>query len=244
MKIKDLKKSAFTLIELIVSLALVCIVILGVFAISNVLSNNNQDYGQRYLVRSETQATLNHILNNAALAAGSLMGNDEGILYNGNQPAVFTDLNSFCIHQPGNYNAVTQVTTLNSNITNSTNDIWLCYEYYPPGDPNFPNQIRWCTETYNIGTADPRGAKTCAASGNTTTFLGSADGITPAFTNASAGQLTFSITINNCLNDTTAAGTCNGNGQSPGSTPGVSSDPVNNPEVSLSGSIIPTQESN
>ena len=64
-------KTAFTLIELIVSSVLVSVVVLGIFSINSVLNNNNQDYGQRYLVKSETQATLNHILNNASLAVGS-----------------------------------------------------------------------------------------------------------------------------------------------------------------------------
>ena len=58
-------KTALSLLELIIATALVSVIILGIFAINTVLSNNNIDYGQRYFVKSETQTTLNHILNNA-----------------------------------------------------------------------------------------------------------------------------------------------------------------------------------
>lgn len=70
MRLKNSNIKAFTLIELIVSLMLVSIVLLGIFAISNVLTSNNLDYGQKNIVNVETQATLQNILNNAFLAIG------------------------------------------------------------------------------------------------------------------------------------------------------------------------------
>src|SRR5450631_3425882 len=112
---KNSSKTAYTLIELIVSLLLVSVVVLGIFSINLVLNNNNQDYGQRYLVKSETQATLNHILNNASLAVGSgtTVGNqnvaDQGIVS-------FTSNavnQNFCVHQK----------------PTTTTDTWACYEF-------------------------------------------------------------------------------------------------------------------
>ena len=70
MRIKT-SKTAFTLVELIVSLVLVGIVLLGLASITTILGTSNQDYGQKYLVKADTQTTLNHILNNASLAVGS-----------------------------------------------------------------------------------------------------------------------------------------------------------------------------
>ena len=246
---KILHNSAFTLIELILSTLLVTLILLGIFSISNVLNNNNQDYGQRYLVRSETQATLNHILNNAALAQGSANANDEGILLGATCPGAAANTlgcatdavnnpNSFCIHQPGG---------AGNNLINNGADIWLCYTWTN-------DQIYWCAETYSGPGADPRGASSCtyaaangktiAWQGNATTYLGTEAGYVPLHLPiiTAAVQLLFSISINNCLNDITPA-TCNGNGAVPGSTPGTSSDPANNPEVTVTGSVIPTQES-
>jgi len=221
-------KTGFTLIELIVSIVLVSIVILGIFAINNVLSNNNQDYGQRYLVKSQTQATLNHILNNVSLAVGSSIadnfGNpDIGILYGPSLQAI----DSLCIHQdpnqtPGNY----------------SDDIWLCYTWYPPADPTYPNQIVYCTFGYTPAAGNPstRGAGRCTADKNPT-FLGTAYG-TPA--NNLINTITFNnnnvftITINNCLNDS-AASCFNADPKK--------QDPANNPQVTVTGSASPAQES-
>ena len=227
--VKSCSESAFTLIELIVASMLVVVVLMGIFSISNVLSNNNQDYGQRYLVRSETQATLNHILNNASLALGTVNANDEAILTG----AQVGDANSFCIRQPGNLQ--NGVTTPNSNIINSNADIWLCYSL------TNNNTVSWCAETYTPGN-NPRGATSCAASTNllsAVTFLGTANSMAMVFTKTTP---LFSITLQNCLNNTGTT-TCNGNGAFPGTTPGISSDPANNPEVSITGSVIPTQAS-
>jgi hypothetical protein len=57
----------------------------------------------------------------------------------------------------------------------------------------------------------------------------------PSFVANPAGQLQFSITINNCLNDA-ATGTeaC--------SITGTSGDMTNNPEVQVTGSVAPPQE--
>jgi len=228
---KNFSKTAFTLIELIVSLALVSVVVLGIFSINTVLNNNNQDYGQRYLVKSETQTTLNHILNNASLAFGSAtnVGNppelDQGILIGPQMGAA--NNNSFCIHQ-----------------SPTSGDIWICYTLDTNSSDAAYQQITYCNKTYNIN--DSTGYR--GASGSCTNpaqFLGTANSITilpagstlpqsPYFAN-SGGQLLFSITITNCLNDSLAS--CNGSG------PGISSDPANNPEVQVSGSVSPPQES-
>ena len=227
---KIFSKTAFTLIELIVSLALVSVIVLGILAISTVLSNNGQDYGQRYLVKSETQIALNHILNNASLAVGSANTNDEGILYKGNYPGF--DPNSFCIHQAG-----TGDVPPGQNLINWPSDIWLCYTWSPA-----TYQINWCAETYSGPGADPRGASSCSTSvtripnpqtGTNTTFLGTAYSISnpsPLSFNSTTG---FSITIQNCLND--SASSCyNPN-------PALQ-DPANNPQAQVSGSVFPPQE--
>ena len=219
-------KNGYTLIELIVSLVLVTVIILGIVAINMSLTENNMDYGQRYLVRSQTQATLNHILNNVSLAVGSVQGNDEGILIS---PAGNT--NTFCIHQAGTGTPGGQ-NLINSN---AANGIWLCYSW-------LADQISWCAEKYTVG-ADPRGATSCANAiaggtaiaynGNNQTFLGTAfssfAGIPPTYS-ATNG---FSITIQNCLND--AAASCNATG--------TSTDPANNPEVQVTGNVFPPQYS-
>jgi len=244
-------KTAFTLIELIVSTLLVAIVLLGIFSISMVLSNNSQDYGQRYLVTSETQITLNHILNNAALAVGSLNPNDQAILIGGTNNLVGP--NGFCIHQAGtNPLLSTSNPVPGQNLIGSPSDIWLCYFWVAAS-----NEIEWCAEQYpanavtNPGTVpNPRGATRCPsapvanlipnpATGANITILGTANtgfaALPPTFT-SSASQLLFSITLQNCLNNSAAS--CNGGGA------GISSDPANNPEVVVSGSITPSQVSN
>ncbi len=224
--------AAFTLIELIVAILLTSVVVLGIFSINMVLINNQRDYGQRYLVRSATQVTLNHILNNVSLAHGSVNTNDEGILIGAQLQDA--DANSFCIHQPGTS------TTGGQNLVNSASDIWLCYSWVNT------YQINWCAETYSGPGADPRGASSCSyansnghlISGTSVTFLGSAYSISylngastpPSFT-PTIGS--FSMTIQNCLNN--SASTCKNTG--------TSTDPANNPEVQISGSVFPPQVS-
>jgi hypothetical protein len=236
---KIFSKTAYTLIDLIISLMLVSVVILGVFSINTVLSNNNQDYGQKYSVKSQTQTTLNHILNNAALAVGNGTldpnGHSEiGILVG----AQVGDPNSFCIHQDipsGPYSAPTTIDNATANNPSSsppnyTNSRWLCYTW-----SSVTYQINYCAMPYNYNLAN-RGAANCS-SGNVTSgpfYLGTAYKITPAFTDSEvSGQMSFSATILNCLNDSLA--TC--------SNTGTSADPANNPETNLSGSVIPSQES-
>ncbi len=231
---KILSKTGFTLIELIVSLMLVSVVVLGIFAINNVLSNNNQDYGQKYLVRSETQATLNHILNNASLAVGNTTtdpyGNlEQGILIGA---AGMGDANSFCVHQdmPPNPIDNAPVNYPSSAPPDYSNSRWLCYTWYPSTNPTTPNQIFYCATPYN-DSLSYRGAASCNGIANSQ-FLGTAYSIAnpapPAFTN-----VTFSITLQNCLNNSLS--TC--------SSTGASTDPANNPEVQVSGSVSTPQES-
>jgi len=222
-------KTAFTLIELIVSLTLVSVVVLGIFAINVVLNNNNQDYGQRYLVRSETQTALNHILNDASLAVGSgtNVGNpsvlDQGIVIwssGANE--------NFCMHQ---------------NPTGAPGgDIWACYEWDNTSGDGTYKQIWSCTMPYTLNpSTNNRGALTANCSG-TGSFLGTAYNVTnpvngligPYYSPSTNPTIGFSITIQNCLND--SASTCNAGGN------GISSDPVNNPEVQVSGSVVPSQE--
>ena len=233
-----LKSSAFTLIELIVASMLVVIVIFGIFSISNVLQNNNQDFGQRFLVRSETQITLNHILNNAALAVGSAstVGTpavlDQGILVGAQMGAA--DNNSFCIHQ--------QQAGLVS-VANPNGDIWVCYWLDNTVGSGTYQQIWYCNKNFSLtpGDADAFREANGACLAGTTQYLGTAYSITnlngvnnsPPTFNSTNG---FSITIQNCLNNAAAApAAC--------SATGTSGDPVNNPEVQLSGSVFPPQVS-
>ncbi len=213
--------SAFTLIELIVAMVLVSIVVMGIVSINVTLNNNGQDYGQRYLTKSQTQTTLNHILNNAGLAVGSANTNDEGILIG----AQVGDPNSFCIHQPSG---------VGNNIINyAPGDIWLCYSWI--NTAAFPYQIEWCAQKYSPGN-DPRGATSCPAMLNpnklkAATFLGGAYTMTnPAPTFSSTNG--FSITLLNCFNNAL-----------PSCVNGVSTDQANNPSVSLSGTVYPSSVS-
>jgi len=241
---KNFSKTAFTLLELIVSLSLIGIILLGIISINTVLNYNNQDYGQRYLVKSETQTTLNHILNNASLAVGNTVvdpyGNiEQGILIG----AAVGDANSFCIHQDipvppqvplAGYNIDnTPVNNPASAPPNYSNSRWLCYTRYPSSDLTYPYQIRYCAMPY-IDSASNRGAANCLSGTETVGpfYLGTAYSIVtpvPTFTSTTG----FSITIQNCLNNSLAS--CNSSG--------TSTDPANNPEVQVSGSVIPFQES-
>jgi hypothetical protein len=218
------KTTALTLIELIVSSMLVTVVLFGLVSITSVLSTNSQDYGQKYLLASQTQATLNHILGNASLAVRDIASADPGIITS--QMGILGDtasMASFCIHQnisPANLPANN---TPNNTPGVYTNDRWLCYTLN-----NY--QINYCSKAYAPGSS-PWGAVNCG-SGTVTnsTFLGTAYSITtPAqsFTNA-----TFSISIENCFND--AAASCY-------NATASLQDPVNNPQVTRSGSVTAQQ---
>jgi len=248
-------KKAFTLIELIVSLSLVGIILLGIISINTVLNYNNQDYGQRYAVKSETQITLNHILNNASLAVGNgatdSFGNSEkGFLIGaGPCPGTPGDLgcsdsvnnpNSFCIHQDIPSGSSLDTTVVNNPASappNYTNSRWLCYTFYGSGAAT-PYQIFYCSMAYNDNGAGTRGAASCHGVANAL-YLGTAYSISnlsgasspPSFTSTTG----FSMTIQNCLNNANPPGTCK--------STGTSTDPANNPEVQVSGSVIPSQES-
>ncbi len=226
------KTTALTLIELIFATTLVSVVLVGLFSITSVLSTNSQDYGQKYLLASQTQATLNHILGNAALAVGSASANPAPIVTNAGG-----DPNSFCIHQGPN----------NNILSNANEDLWLCYSLSG-------YQISWCAVNY---ANSPSSCSAAVAAGHliggtTVNFVGTAYGITspiitdppapassPSYTNP-----TFSIIIENCLNDSAAtcvpdcrystAGTC---------TNGGTTNPVSNPEVVRYGSAATPQVS-
>jgi hypothetical protein len=237
-------KTAVTLIELLVAIGLISTVLVGVFSINMVLNNNSQDYGQKYLVKSATQTTLNHILNNVSLAYGSANADDEAVLIG---PG-FGDPNTFCIHQCGTTTNCGVSGGSGQNLINSPNDIWLCYNWVKT--ITNPYQIEWCAQAYSAG-VDPRGASSCSTSstlipnpltGATITFLGSAYSITntagtnlassPSFV-LNGGQLLFSINILNCLDNSLLS--CQATGSS--------TDPMSNPEVQLFGSVIPLQAS-
>jgi hypothetical protein len=85
-----------------------------------------------------------------------------------------------------------------------------------------------------------QGAANCTSANviGTQVYLGTAfsDPAAAATFNSTSG---FTITLQNCLNNSETINdslTCNGSGN------GISSDPVNNPEVQVSGSVYPSQE--
>jgi len=217
-----------SLVELILASVLVIIVIVGIVAINFALSNNNQDYGQRYLLKSETQATLNNILYNASLAIGSLgdvgIGTiaspyvaDQAVLVGTQMGGSNTVNPSFCIHQQQSISTPPYY-----------NDIWMCYMLdNTTGDVTY-GQISYCNKTYTINdSAGFRGASAACVG----TYLGNGIGITPIF--SSSSPLLFQMNIVNCYNNSATA-TCSSTG---------STDQVNNPSVSLTGSVIPMQSS-
>jgi len=242
--------TAITLIELIVSMVLVCIVMLGIFSINTVLSNNNQDYGQRYFVRSSTQSTLNHIINNASSVIGSAGGNTAFLIGTAGLGPDAGNYNatSFCFHQdipatPTGANTIDNQPS-NSTPTNYTDDRWLCYTWYPSGDANYPYQIWYCAMQYQTG-ATPNGASNCNSTENAhitagpvylgTSFANPAVTFTYPPNQTSTIPLQFTITIQNCLNNAaTGTETCN-------TSPGTSGDMVNNPEIQDSGNAFPQQ---
>jgi hypothetical protein len=195
---KLFSNTAVSLLELIIASVLVVVMVLGIFAVNTVLNNNNSDIGQKYFVKSSTQSTINHILNNATLAIGSgtmVTGGsgivpDQGIFLGGDSALGWGNANSFCIHQDiappppvtGYVSPVTidyaPVNTTPSSPPYYSNSRWLCYTYFPVGSAN-PYQIYYCAYTYNLS-APYRGAQDCVA-GNAR-YLGSAYSMTPNFT--------------------------------------------------------------
>lgn len=237
MKKKLIQHKATTLLELIVAISLISVIVIGLFSINMVLSGNSKDYGQRYLLTSETQAALTHILNNATLAVGSgtsdsygnldlgimigtgnSMTGDPGVPLTGSSPLT-KDPNSFCIHQGAN-----------NNILNSNNDIWLCYTWSPSS-----YEINYCTMPFvpATGANSYRGATSCTT--NNSTYLGNSFTLPAAtFSTAAGGSMAFKVTIQNCINDNASPQTC--------SSSGTSLDPVNNPEIVKTGTVYPMQE--
>ena len=262
-------KTAFSLLELIIASVLVVIVIMGIFAVNGVLSSNSQDYGQRYFVKSETQTTLNHILNNASMAIGSGINvpagvgttvSDQGIVFGGDLVEGWNDQFSFCIHQDIPITQPLDGATVNSTPSTPpsyTNSRWLCYTWFGPANPSTAcssilncssYQIWYCAMAYNSNTLSTRGAGSCT-SNNSPLYLGTAftnpfSTIAPTYSKIPATFTStsgLSITIQNCLNNSAlknAVLSCNGTN----TNPGTSSDPVNNPEVQLSGNVFPSQE--
>ncbi len=239
---KIVSKKGFSLLELIIASILVVIVVLGIFSVNYVLSNNNQDYGQRYFVKSETQTILNHIINNASLAIGSgttINGlPDRGILVGGTCPGSGGDLgcsdpvnnpNTFCIHQDIDPAKGFDSTTVNAPPTTAPNynpSRWLCYTWNA-----VTYQINYCAWPYNSSVTPGFGATNCSgAVAPPALYLGTASNMPSIAFNPTAG---FSITIQNCLNN--AAPSCN-------FLDPTKQDPANNPQVSVSGTTFPSQE--
>jgi len=242
---KTTLKTGFSLLELVIAASLVTVVIMGIFAINNVLTSNNQDYAQRYSVKSTTQTTLNHILNNASEAIGS--GTN---IWNNNTSSYFPDVgiqyymsgvgdaNSFCFHQDIPFTIVGGY-TIDNNPVNSTptappytsaSTRWLCYTWYPntsspPASSVNAYEIFYCARNYTYNSAY-QGAGNCPVA--TSTYLGTAY-LLPAVSYSSTTG--FNVTLQDCFNN--AALSC--------FSQGASSDPVNNPQVTLSGNSFPAQ---
>ncbi|MDE2027985.1 MAG: hypothetical protein KGK03_08135 [Candidatus Omnitrophica bacterium] len=223
-----LSNTAVSLVELIFATLLVVVIFFGIEAVNTVLRNSNEDYGQRYFVKADTQATLNHMLNNASTAVGSANCNDEAILVGSGMT-----LNS-CTSGGGSNVSANTICMHEQNSTGS-GDYWLCYSWSGSAgvSPNMPQpySIYSCTESYppaavtNPGSvADPRGATDCNTAGGAT-FLGTSVVAPSASFVPTASPLQFSVTITNRLNNAASA------------------DPADNPEVQLSGSVAPMQAS-
>lgn len=223
---RTLNQKAFTLIELIVCLVLLTIIALGIYAINMVLVFNDQDSGQQYSIKSQTQITLDNILNNASLGYGSANLNDDAILIGVPQQGGGNDPNSFCIRQP-------------SSQLNGYS--WYCYSWTNKKNSAYQYQINSCTETYEYKnmTTNPRGAGSCLKPSpvktqilSGPTFVGTAFSMSPSFNaNPQGASWQFSMKIQNCLDDSNTS-TCFGTTQDP-----------NNPEVTLTGSVIPEEAS-
>ena len=252
-------KAAFSLLELIIASVLVVIVTMGIFAVNGVLSSNSQDYGQKYFVKSETQTTLNHILNNASMAIGSginvptLDGGtvaDLGILYSTSPTTglgpdslgLFYNANSFCIHQDIALVTPLDGATVNPPSTPSTPPAynnpasrWLCYTLFTPLKSPCPSSavLPNCS-SYQIWYCASAYNSSLAYRGASNCFVNSGNAMylgTAYSINTPTFSSTagFNITINNCLDD--SASTCSGG-----------SDQADNPTVQLSGNVFPSQE--
>ena len=219
-------QKAYTLLEVMVAFVIVSLVLLGIITTNTSMDTANRAMGLRYTLKADTQAILNHILQNAALAMGSASPGDEGII-NGFQGAGGLsggNATTFCIHQPGTNSG-------GNNIIANPTDIWLCYSYVAANHTLF-----WCAETYAAG-ADPRTASACSTSGTrigAIRTLGSVFSIQPVYTVYSAtGQSEFDVAITSCIDN--AAATCQAGG--------TSTSPESNPEIQLSGTVNPLQSS-
>jgi hypothetical protein len=111
-----------------------------------------------------------------------------------------------------------------------TTDTWACYELDLTSADSAYHQIWYCNASYNLTTVT-RGATAAAAAAclGSGTFLGTAYSATTTFSSTTNGP--FAITLQNCLNDS-ATSCFNANS--------ALQDPVNNPQVTLSGTVYPS----
>ena len=197
-------QKAISLVELIIATGIVFLVIWGMTSTELIFHKSSRDYSSKAVVAASTVATLNHILNNASKAVGSdgVIDSDLGILV----PDAGAS-RTFCIHQK----------------PTSNSDQWYCYS-------QIDTRIFACIKSYVVG-IPYRGADYCA---DTDQYIGGAVAgtiaISPLNPNFNLSNLTFTITINNCLYP--ALATCNATAHDP-----------NNPYVSKTGSISPPQHS-
>jgi len=216
------KTAGLTLIELIITSMLVSVVLFGLFSVTTVLSTNSQDYGQRYLLASQTQATLNHILGNAALTVKDPSAGDPGFLENILLPGDISGTpNTFCFHQNVDYSFSPGDQTPRGTPGDYSRDRWLCYT------KNSATQtFSYCSMKFNPGVS-PWGATSCNNPPSTNSiFLGTDYG--GGIFSVVNGVIT--LTLQNCLND--LAPSCFS----------ASPDPVNNPQVKVTGSVAILQQ--
>lgn len=115
-------RRGLTLVELIVSTAVASFVVYGMFNVIQGLNVSSDAYGKAVYAEGTTQATMNHILNNAKLMVGSV--NNIPFVRNGN---------TFCLGQEG------------GNV-DAAPDSWQCYTQINNNGTN-ANQIFTCTKT-------------------------------------------------------------------------------------------------
>lgn len=216
--------TGLTLIEMIIAILLVSIVVLGLFSVSSILLDSSQDYGKRYVLASQTQATLNNILNQAALAVGTGIQQDNGIMISNFGSRV--GLNTMCIHKVPQGSQQAYYNRAGGYWVYGPSTTWACYTWFPGSHGTYPYQIMSCSFNYLSGPS-PNGADNCDSQlAQNQQYVGSAFSIFPVFSNG-----VFSMTINNCYNN--AASSCQASG--------FSGDRFNNPEIVKTGSVATLQ---
>lgn len=177
---------AITLVELIVASLISTVVIMGLFTVLQSTQNAATGFGERNVVNGATQATLNHIMRNAAQVVGSGVGNNKGILIG--VADGLANNQSFCFAQDTN------------NPPDAVGNIWICYT-------QILTNLYQCSSNYVPG-VNPRGATVCP---NTSTFIGTLNANVIAATNNpnTVGTLSnpsfvgnsFLITISDTVNN-------------------------------------------